>query len=307
MTRHLLAISDLSPITLKTLIARGKSFAAQQPSMEDRQLLHGETMAQLFYEPSTRTRCSFEIAARRLGADVLNLEMGSSSETKGETIRDTARTLAAMGVKLFVIRHKEPTVVSNMAEALPSDCHLLNAGSGSRQHPTQALLDMLTLDRAAYDFSQLDIAIVGDLRHSRVAASAIEALQKLKTHSIRLGGPSGFLPDKVPTGVSQHDNLADSIRGADVVMTLRIQRERIISEQLGELSDYHADWGLSEARLKELAPNARIMHPGPMNRGVEIDDAVADGPRSLVLDQVENGVAARMAALEWLHIGDRQA
>ncbi|MEA5445260.1 aspartate carbamoyltransferase catalytic subunit [Gammaproteobacteria bacterium AB-CW1] len=309
MTQHLLAIDDLEPGQLRTLLDLARSHADADPQTESRTQLSGVTVAQLFYEPSTRTRCSFEIAARRLGADVLNLDINHTSTVKGETVVDTVRTLAAMGVRLFVIRHGDARVVQAAADVLPPNCHLLNAGAGTRQHPTQALLDMLTLMRAGFDFARLDISIVGDLRHSRVAASAVEALRMLGAASIRMGGPEGFLPDNAPAGVSLHQDLKETIQGAAVIMALRIQRERIAADvltdpQLAHPTAYHEQWGLNEARVAQWAPSARVLHPGPMNRGVEIDDELADGPRSLILDQVQNGVAARMAALTWLFHGD---
>jgi aspartate carbamoyltransferase catalytic subunit len=305
MTRHLLTIGALDADLLRALIARGRHHAVG-PDPDSRRLLAGHSVAQLFYEPSTRTRCSFELAARRLGADVLNLDIDTTSAVKGETVVDTARTLAAMGVKLFVIRHSDSDVIAETAAALPEGSAVLNAGAGSQQHPTQALLDMLTLDEAGFRFQQLDISIVGDIRRSRVANSAVEALSLLGAKRIRLGGPGGFLPDTLPDMVERHDSLATAIEGADVVMTLRIQRERMRNDENLDTADYHRQWGLSEDHLKEHAPKARVMHPGPMNRGVEIDSAVADGPRSLILDQVRNGVAARMAALEWLAKENKQ-
>lgn len=304
MTRHLLAIHDLDTDTLRQLIEDGNRFADQAPTEAARERMRGETVAQLFYEPSTRTRCSFEMAARRLGADVLNLDLDTASTTKGESAIDTVRTLAAMGVRFFVMRHGDAETVAEVAAALPDGCHLLNAGAGMSQHPTQALLDMLTLRRAGFDFAKLDIGIVGDIAHSRVASSVLTALNLLGTRRIRLGGPPAFLPDTAPDGARLCDNLAETIRDADVVMTLRIQRERMPAELAGDTAAYHEQWGLTEGRITELAPEARIMHPGPVNRGVEIDDELADGSRSLILDQVGNGVAARMAALAWLHRGD---
>lgn len=304
MTRHLLAIHDLNTDRLRGLIDEGSRYADQAPTDDTRDQLRGETVAQLFYEPSTRTRCSFELAARRLGADVLNLDLDTASTTKGETVIDTVRTLAAMGVRFFVMRHGDADTVAAVADALPDACHLLNAGAGTSQHPTQALLDMLTLHRAGYNFNALDIGIVGDIAHSRVASSTITALQRLGVPRIRLGGPPAFLPDTAPEGATLCHKLADAVAGADVVMTLRIQRERMPAELAGDVAAYHREWGLTDARIDELAPAARIMHPGPVNRGVEIDDGLADGDRSLILDQVSNGVPARMAALAWLHRGD---
>lgn len=299
MTRHLLSISELDADTLRQLIARGRDYAASTAT-EHRKTLAGQTVAQLFYEPSTRTRCSFELAAQRLGADVLNLDIDTASAVKGETIVDTTRTLAAMGVRLFVIRHADSEVIAETAAALPRGCAVVNAGAGCHQHPTQGLLDMLTLDEAGFRFEQLDISLVGDIRHSRVAGSAIDALRILGTRRVRLGGPTDFLPDKPPATVELHDTLAAAIQDTDVVMTLRIQRERMSTSEMGDPAAYHRHWGLTEAGLQRHAPGARVMHPGPMNRGVEIDDTVADGPRSLILDQVRNGVPARMAALAWL-------
>jgi len=305
MTRHLLSIQDLDADTLGHLVSASEAFAQQGPT--DRQsLLEGQTVAMLFYEPSTRTRCSFELAARRLGADVLKLDMDSSSSSKGETVADTVRTLAAMGVRLFVMRHGDKSAIESAARALPADCHLLNAGAGTQDHPTQTLLDLVTLAREGHDIRQLDISIIGDLRHSRVVNSWLQAIDKLGCRRLRLGAPAGFRPDTVPGNAISSDTLADSIQDAEVIMALRIQQERLADASLADSEAFHAEWGLDEARVAQWAPKARIMHPGPMNRGVEIDSALADGPRSLILKQVENGVPARMAALAWLFSGDKQ-
>ncbi|MCP1728399.1 aspartate carbamoyltransferase catalytic subunit [Natronospira proteinivora] len=305
MSQHLLSIRDLDADTLKRLVADGQAFAKQGPTHRQ-DLLQGQTIAMLFYEPSTRTRCSFELAARRLGADVLNLDMQSSSSRKGETVADTVATLAAMGVRLFVMRHEERAAIDAAARALPDGCHLLNAGAGTRDHPTQILLDLLTLAREGHDIQRLDLSIIGDLRHSRVVNSWLQAIEHLGCHRLRLGAPGVFRPETVPPEATLSDTLADSIQGAQVIMALRIQQERLTKGTTGENELFHEHWGLNEARIAEWAPQAQIMHPGPMNRGVEIDSALADGPRSLILKQVENGVPARMAALAWLFSGDKQ-
>jgi len=313
MNQHLLSINELSTEDLLTLIELGQTMSQDmgQDMGQDRSEprpqapLAGETVAMLFYEASTRTRCSFELAARRLGADVLNLDIDTTSVSKGETVADTVRTLAAMGVKGFVMRHSDRAVIDAAAQALPHGHHLLNAGAGTQDHPSQTLLDLLTLARAGQDIQQLDISIVGDLRHSRVASSALQALSRLGFRRLRLGAPPGLLPEQVPDGVLPCDDLESSIKDAEVIMTLRIQRERMSDKLLGDEQQYHRDWGLSAEKIAAWAPKARIMHPGPMNRGVEIDDAVADGPNSLILEQVAQGVPARMAALTWLFSGGK--
>jgi aspartate carbamoyltransferase catalytic subunit len=298
-TRHLISIDELDRGELERLLDRARAWRDAGRN-GDRQRLFGRAMAQLFYEPSTRTRCSFELAARRLGADVLTLGDGDSSAVKGETVADTGRTLAAMGVSLFVIRHRESGVPALLASALPPGLAVLSAGESHVGHPTQALLDLLTLRDHFPDWGKLRIAIVGDVRHSRVSASNLQGLRRLGVNDIRLVGPPSMLPETPPAGTRCVNELAPGIEGADVIMCLRVQRERMADAAVPDPVEFHREWGLTEQRIAKHAPHARVMHPGPMNRGVELSDEVADGPRSLIREQVANGVPARMAALEWL-------
>jgi aspartate carbamoyltransferase catalytic subunit len=261
----------------------------------------------LFFEPSTRTRLSFQLAAQRLGAHVLNFDASTSSTTKGETDLDTFKTIEAMGVRGFVIRHKIDGAVAALAAAANPGVALLNAGDGRNSHPTQGLLDMLTLRQAkGRDFSRLKVLIVGDVKHSRVARSDLQALRTLgagegASIEIRVCGPASLLPDDATLhGCKVSQDFDAAHEGVDAVMMLRIQRERMEDGLISSLDDYHRDYGLTATRLRRAAPDAVVMHPGPMNRGVEIADEVADGPQSLILKQVNNGVAARMAALEAL-------
>ena len=237
---------------------------------------------------------------------MLNFDAATSSTTKGETARDTLKNIEAMGVRGFVIRHHEDGVLNELARHVNADTRIINAGDGRSAHPTQGLLDMLTLRQAkGHDFSKLKIAIVGDVLHSRVARSDLHALRTLGATDIRVCGPASLLPPVDDSGGMLHGctvtgNFNEAIEGADVLMMLRLQRERMEQGLVSSLENYHRDYGLTEARMKRASPDAVVMHPGPMNRGVEIDDAVADGQQSLILDQVANGVAVRMAVLETL-------
>lgn len=301
--RHLLDLARLSAAQIDALLRRAQRYAdgAQAPSA-----LAGIAVCTLFFEPSTRTRLSFQLAAQRLGAHVLNFDASTASTTKGETDLDTFRTIQAMGVRGFVVRHKVDGAVATLAEAAQPGVAVLNAGDGRSHHPTQGLLDMLTLRQAkGEDFSKLKVVIVGDVKHSRVARSDLHALRALGCGEIRVCGPAALLPDDDGTlaGCAVSHDLDAALDGVDVVMMLRLQRERMTEGLIASLDDYHRAYGLTEARLRRAAPDAIVMHPGPMNRGVEITDAVADGPQSRVLTQVANGVAVRMAALEML-LGD---
>jgi aspartate carbamoyltransferase catalytic subunit len=297
--RHLLTLQDMPRDTLTALLDRAQHFA---DGHDARHALAGTAICTLFFEPSTRTRLSFQRAAQRLGADVLAFDASTSSTTKGETALDTLKNIEAMGVRGFVIRHRDDGAVAELAAAANPGTALINAGDGRSAHPTQGLLDMLTLRQAkGADFSQLKIAIIGDIRHSRVARSDLHALRALGATHIRACGPASLLPDdRTLDGCRVTHDFDEALDGADVLMMLRLQRERMEQGLVSSLEDYHRDYGLTEARLKRAAPDAVVMHPGPMNRGVEIDDAVADGPQSLILRQVSNGVAARMAVLEAL-------
>ena len=291
---HLLTLDGLPRALLESLLDRAQQWQdAAQGGTGLRHVLAGRAVCTLFFEPSTRTRSSFQLAAQRLGADVLNFDASTSS---------TLRNLEAMGVHGFVVRHREDGAVAALADAAAPGTALVNAGDGRSAHPTQGLLDMLTLRQAkGSDFSNLRVLVVGDVRHSRVARSDLHALRTLGAGEIRVCGPASLLPDDATLdGCVVGDDLDAALDGVDAVMMLRLQRERMVDGLVASLEDYRRDYGLTEARLRLAAPGAVVLHPGPMNRGVEIDDAVADGPQSLVLRQVANGGAVRMAVLEAL-------
>ena len=301
--RHLLTLDGLPRATLEALLDRAQLWQDEAAGgIALRGVLAGRAVCTLFFEPSTRTRSSFQLAAQRLGADVLNFDASTSSTSKGETAFDTLRTLEAMGVHGFVVRHREDGAVAALAEAAVPGTALVNAGDGRSAHPTQGLLDMLTLRQAkGADFAKLRVLVVGDVRHSRVARSDLHALRTLGAGEIRVCGPASLLPDDATLdGCVVGDDLDAALDGVDAVMMLRLQRERMVDGLVASLEDYHRDYGLTVERRRRAAPGAVVLHPGPMNRGVEIDDAVADGPQSLVLRQVANGVAVRMAVLEAL-------
>lgn len=301
--RHLLTLDGLPRATLEGLLDRAQQLAADAyGGTAMRGALAGKAVCTLFFEPSTRTRSSFSLAAQRLGADLLNFDASTASTTKGEADLDTLKTLEAMGVHGFVVRHKRDGAVAELAAAAEPDTVLLNAGDGRSNHPTQGLLDMLTLRQArGGDFSKLKVVIVGDVKHSRVARSDLHALRALGCGEIRVCGPAALLPDDgTLDGCIVGDDFDAMLEGVDAAMMLRLQRERMAEGLVASLDDYHRDYGLNAERLRRAAPDAIVMHPGPMNRGIEITDDVADGPQSRVLRQVANGVAVRMAVLEAL-------
>lgn len=301
--RHLLSLEGLPRPELERLLERAQQLTADaHGGTAQRGVLAGKAVCTLFFEPSTRTRSSFSLAAQRLGADLLNFDASTASTTKGEADLDTLKTLEAMGVHAFVVRHKRDGAVAELAAAAAPGTVLLNAGDGRSNHPTQGLLDMLTLRQAkGADFSRLKVAIVGDVKHSRVARSDLHALRTLGCGEIRVCGPASLLPDDdTLRGCTVTDDLDAALDGVDAAMMLRLQRERMAEGLVASIEDYHRDYGLTDSRLARAAPDAIVMHPGPMNRGVEITDAVADGPQSRVLRQVANGVAVRMAVLEAL-------
>lgn len=305
--RHLISTEGLSGELISEILDTAESFLPiGEKRIKSAPLLRGRTVFNLFFEPSTRTRTTFELAAKRLSADVLNLQMESSSKSKGETDLDTLLTLQAMQVDMFVIRHPDNGATAEFARQAGADVAILNAGDGSNAHPTQALLDAFTIRRHKPDFSNLKVAIVGDVLHSRVAHSNIHALKALGVPDIRIVAPPALMmEDPDGLGVSAHSNLAAGIEDADVVMTLRLQHERMHEKKLGSLEDYNRDYGLSRRNLEAAADDAIIMHPGPINRGVEIDSDVAYGERSVVLEQVTNGIAVRMAVMAMI-VGGRQ-
>jgi len=297
--RHLLTLDGLPRATLLELLDRARQFADGHPISAP---LTGQAICTLFFEPSTRTRLSFQRAAQRLGADVLGFDAATSSTTKGETAVDTLKNIEAMGVHGFVVRHGHDGAAAELAAHAAPGTAIINAGDGCSAHPTQGLLDMLTLSQAkGNDFSALKVLIVGDVRHSRVARSNLHALRTLGTGEIRVCAPAVLLPDDATlAGCTLTDDLDAAIEGVDAVLLLRLQRERMEEGLVPSLSAYHADYGLTAARLRRAAADTAVLHPGPINRGVEITDEVADGPQSWILRQVANGVAVRMAVLERL-------
>jgi aspartate carbamoyltransferase catalytic subunit len=297
--RHLLTLETLSRAHIERLLERSQSFVRPLGEPPPRSAaLAGRTVANLFTEPSTRTRVSFELAAKRLGATVVNLEVQLSSRVKGESMLDTVYTLQSLHVDAFVIRDAQPGVTALVAAHVAPHVSVLSAGEAHVSHPTQGLLDALTVYQRKKRFAGLAIAIVGDIRHSRVARSAWQVFSKLGVSDLRIAAPAALMPEEEEfAGCSRHTELAPALRGADVVMMLRIQRERMGAADLPEGEEYFAAWGLTSERLALTRAGAIVMHPQPMNRGVEIASEVADGPQSVIRDQVRNGVAVRMAVL----------
>lgn len=298
--RHLLTLDGLPRAKLEQLLETAQRFVTPvgaRPLVSRR--LAGFTVANLFTEPSTRTRVSFELAAKRLGAEVVNLEVQLSSRVKGESMLDTVYTLESLHVDAFVIRDAEAGVQGVVAAHVAPYVSVLSAGEAHVAHPTQGLLDALTVQQRKGRFTGLAIAIVGDIRHSRVARSAWHAFRTLGVSDLRIVAPPALMPDAAEfAGCTRHTQLAAGLRGADVVMMLRMQKERFGSADLPDGEQYFAAWGLTPERLALARPDAIVMHPQPMNRGVEIASAVADGPQSAIRDQVRNGVAVRMAVLQ---------
>jgi aspartate carbamoyltransferase catalytic subunit len=293
--KHFLEISQLSRQQIEHLLERALHFK------QNRQypLYPQHTVANLFYENSTRTRVSFELAANNLGMRVVNLDLQSSSESKGEVIEDTLRTLAAMGIKHFVIRHKQDGLQQQLANQLSDLLHIVNAGDGAHAHPSQALLDMMTIIERKPRLDQLKIAVLGNIKHSRVANSFQYICSTLGVGELVFICPELWQPAKLHFGTVT-DNLREGLAEADVVMCLRVQRERLEEMDHLDLDSYRTHFSLTSQSLSYAHPDAIVMHPGPMNRGVEIDSEVADGSQSVILQQVTNGVYARMAILEAL-------
>ena len=297
--RHLLGIRDLSPPDIELLLDRADAAVAisRQPEKKS-STLRGRTQINLFYEASTRTQSSFELAGKRLGADVMNMSVASSSVKKGETLIDTAMTLNAMRPDILIIRHQSAGAAALLAQKVT--CSVVNAGDGAHEHPTQALLDALTIRRAKGPLSKLIVAICGDILHSRVARSNIMLLNALGAQ-VRVVAPSTLLPSGIEKmGVIVAKSMAEGLKDADVVMTLRLQRERMAGAFVPSVREYFRYFGLDAEKLKAAKPDALVMHPGPMNRGVEIASEIADGPQSVIQEQVEMGVAVRMAVMEAL-------
>ncbi len=300
--RHLITLQGMDGDLLRELLDRSQHYVARpaEPGAHSRELA-GLTVANLFAEPSTRTRASFELAAVRLGADVINLDLMLSSRLKDESMLDTIYTLEAMQVDVFVIRDAKPGVLQYVAEHVDEPVSVVSAGEAHLSHPTQGLLDALTIHQFKGGFRDLIVAVVGDIMHSRVARSAWHVLSTLGVGEFRLVAPQELMPGADEfRGATRFESVDAGLDHADVVMMLRIQSERMGPDQVPEKGGYHEHYGLTPARLARARPEAIVMHPGPMNRGVEIDSTVADGPQSVIRRQVANGVAVRMAVLSCL-------
>jgi len=302
---HLLTLEGMPKEQILYILDTAKQFVSvTSPNREVKKvpLLRGKSVFNLFFENSTRTRTTFEIAANRLSADIINLDIPTSSTSKGESLMDTIDNLIAMQADIFVVRHNISKAPIEIANHVPDHVHVINAGDGSHQHPTQGLLDAYTMRHFKQNFSKLKVAIIGDILHSRVAKSNIHALTTLGCHDIRAIGPESLLPsdlakDLSALGVKIFHKVEDGIKDADVVMTLRIQKERMDQGQVPEGAAFFSQFGLNAERLALAKPDAIVMHPGPMNRGVEIDSAIADGKQSVILNQVTFGIAVRMAVM----------
>ncbi|MEM7377104.1 MAG: aspartate carbamoyltransferase catalytic subunit [Pseudomonadota bacterium] len=297
--RHFLSTEGLPASILHDILDTAASFVDENDAaVKKAPLLRGKTVANLFFENSTRTLTTFELAAKRLSADVLNINIQTSSTAKGESLLDTLQNLQAMLCDMFVIRHAESGAVHFITEHVQPGVSVINAGDGRHAHPTQAMLDMLTIRRKKGDFEPLSVAIVGDLAHSRVARSEIHALRTLGVSDLRLVGPTTLVPDAfAELGGDVHRSMQSGLDGVDVIIMLRLQRERMAGALLPSSREYFEHYGLTETRLACAKPDAIVMHPGPINRGIEIASSVADGPQSVILQQVTYGLAVRMAVM----------
>ncbi len=297
--KHFLSIEELGVETLTEILDTAESFAnVNGKAIKKVPLLRGKTVANLFFETSTRTRTTFELAAKRLSADVLNVDMKSSATSKGESLLDTLRNLEAMQCDMFVVRHQDSGAAHFIAQHVAPHINVINAGDGRHSHPTQAMLDMFTIRHFKGDFSKLKVAIIGDISHSRVARAQIHALKTLGTKEIRLVAPKTLLPRDINEfGVDVYHNFNSSLEDLDVIIMLRLQTERMRGALLPSADEYYAQYGLTTERLKLASPDAIVMHPGPTNRGVEIEGLVADGEKSVILQQVTFGISVRMAVM----------
>ncbi|MDX1695697.1 MAG: aspartate carbamoyltransferase catalytic subunit [Ketobacteraceae bacterium] len=297
--RHFLTTEGLSRPLLTEILDIADSFVSvEQQAVKKVPLLRGRTVVNLFFEASTRTRTTFELAAKRLSADVLNINISQSATSKGESLMDMLWNLKAMASDMFIVRHENSGAAHFIAEHVAPDVAVINAGDGRHAHPTQAMLDMYTIRRHKGAFENLSVAIVGDITHSRVARSQIHALRGLGTEDIRVIGPKTLVPSHIEAlGAKIFHNMEQGIKGADVVIMLRLQRERMTSALLPSEHEFYRLYGLTREKLAFAHPEAIVMHPGPINRGVEIETAVADGPQSVILKQVNYGIAVRMAVL----------
>ncbi|MDP2230487.1 aspartate carbamoyltransferase catalytic subunit [Methylotenera sp.] len=300
--RHLLSIEGLPKKILNQILDTAESFVGvAEREVKKVPLLRGKTVCNLFFENSTRTRTTFEIAAKRLSADVISLNVNTSSQSKGETILDTVDNLIAMHADMFVVRHSQSGAAHFIAKHVPNHIHVINAGDGRHSHPTQGLLDMFTIRKYKPDLHNLRVAIVGDVLHSRVARSEIHALTTLGVPEVRVIAPKTLLPAHVEKlGVHVFHDIKAGLKDVDVVMMLRLQNERMNGAMLPSSQEYFKTYGLTQEKLNLAKPDAIVLHPGPMNRGVEIDSSVADGEQSVILPQVTYGIAIRMAVMAML-------
>ena len=301
--QHLLSMEGLPARILLDILDRATEFIdnAEASELKKVPLLAGKSVFNIFFENSTRTRTTFEIAAKRLSADVINLNIGSSSTSKGETLLDTVDNLCAMHADMFIVRHGQSGAAHLIARHVAPNIHVINAGDGRHAHPTQALLDMYTIRHYKKEFHNLRVAIVGDVLHSRVARSQIHALTTLGVPELRVIAPKTLLPAEVEKlGVHVYHDMMQGLKNVDIVMMLRLQNERMQGALLPSAQEYFKYYGLTQDKLAQAKPDAIVMHPGPMNRGVEIDSRVADGPHSVILPQVTFGIAVRMAVMSML-------
>lgn len=307
--RHFLSIEGLNKDLLTDILDTAESFAdVSEQNIKKLPLLRGKTIVNLFFENSTRTRATFELAATRLSADILSMNIATSATSKGESLLDTIRNMEAMQVDMFVVRHSLSGAAHFIAQHTAPNINVINAGDGQHEHPTQAMLDMFTIRRVKKQFSGLRVAIVGDILHSRVARSQILALNILGAEEVRVIAPKSLLPAQVEDlGVSVYHDMKAGLKNVDVIIMLRLQKERMNSAFLPSENEYFKCFGLSSEKLKIANKDAIVMHPGPINRGVEISSSVADGPQSVILQQVSNGIAVRMAVLSMAMNGNRGA
>ena len=296
---HLLGLEGLSKNHIEKILNVADDLLDDKGNLQKSKILRDMSVANLFFEPSTRTRNTFEIAAKRTSAKTINVDLENSATKKNETLMDTMHTLKAMQIDMFVIRHKQNGLPHRVAENIKG-VSIFNAGDGINAHPTQALLDMLTIRQHKTSFEDLSVAIVGDIRHSRVARSGIQAMKTLGTTDIRLIAPETLHYKEETPGLERFDSLEQGIEGADVIISLRLQKERMIAADIPDEQTYFEGFGLTSDKLKHAKPDAIIMHPGPVNRGIELSSEVADGPQSVILQQVTNGIAVRMAVMEIL-------
>jgi len=296
---HLLGLEGLPKNQIEKILNVADDLIDSKGNLQKSKILRDMSVANLFFEPSTRTRNTFEIAAKRTSAKTINVDLANSATKKNETLMDTMHTLKAMQIDMFVIRHKQNGLPHRVAENIDGVA-ILNAGDGINAHPTQALLDMLTIRQHKKSFDNLSVAIVGDIRHSRVARSDIQAMKTLGTTDIRLIAPETLHYKEETPGLERFGSLEKGIEGADVIISLRLQKERMIAADIPDEQTYFDGFGLTSKNLRLAKPDAIVMHPGPVNRGIELSSEVADGPQSVILQQVTNGIAVRMAVMEIL-------